>query len=287
MMALESFVDPLEDRTLGPFGLAQKLHKAQWTKEIITQGKRAKDDSPYVVDTFTLPFDNPYKALWFTSGHDCCFDKSTMAVCTVHGDVWTAKFDDTLARIEWKRYATGLFQPLGLVAKPEGIYVLGRDQITRLVDENNDGEADRYECFTNQIPTSPGGHDYTTCLETDIPGNFYFITANQGIWRLSPDGKKLENLAGGLRNPNGLGVGHVRRAGDISPPVLDPVPIVTAAPQEGNWTPASYIAEAKLGNWFGYPGPKVDAGASARLDAAPLLHSPPPRQLQRRPGVGQ
>lgn len=218
-------------------------YERQWTQKITTTGKVAADDAPYVVDTITLPFDNPYKALFFTSGHDFV-SHDTMAVCTVHGDVWlVSRVDSKLEALSWKRFATGLFQPLGLVAKKDGIYVLGRDQITRLMDRNNDGEADVYECFTNKMPTSPGGHDYTTCLETDDAGNFYFITALQGIWRLSPDGKQLDNIAGGLRNPNGLGVG--------------PGPIITTAPQEGNWTPASYIAEARPGDWFGFGGPKV------------------------------
>jgi type 1 glutamine amidotransferase/cytochrome c2 len=215
----------------------------QWTQEITTTGHIAADSSAYVADTIALPFNNPYKALFFTSGHDIV-SANTVAVCTVHGDVWMVSgINDKLEELKWKRFATGLFQPLGLVAKKDGIYVLGRDQITRLRDTNHDGEADTYECFTNKMPTSPGGHDYTTCLETDDAGNFYFITANQGVWRLSPDGKTLDNLAGGLRNPNGLGVG--------------PGPVITAAPQEGNWTPASYIAEVRPGDWFGFGGPKV------------------------------
>lgn len=223
--------------------LKQSPAKLNWPAEITTAGVMAKDEAAYVVDTITIPFENPYKALFFTSGHDAV-SPDTMAVCTVHGDVWLVSgIGERLTNLRWKRYATGLFQPLGIVAKPDGIYVLGRDQITRLHDQNGDGEADFYECFCNRLPTSSGGHDYTTCLETDELGNFYFITAHQGIWRLSADGKQLDNIASGLRNPNGLGVG--------------PGPIITVAPQEGNWTPASYIGEAKAGDYFGFGGPKV------------------------------
>jgi type 1 glutamine amidotransferase/cytochrome c553/glucose/arabinose dehydrogenase len=217
--------------------------KPRWTETILTEGNLAANDAPYVVDTIPLPFDNPYKALFFVSGHDSKW-RNAMAVCTVHGDVWVVSgLEGDWKKLRWSRYATGLFQPLGIVAKPEGLYVLGRDQITLLKDTDHNSEADVYECFTNRYPTSPGGHDYTTCLETDAEGNFYFLTANQGVWRLSADGQKLENLAGGLRNPNGLGVG--------------PGPIITAAPQEGNWTPASYIAEVHSGDYFGYGGPKI------------------------------
>ena len=244
----KSLARPLADTELDRVGLPRK---ARWTEEIITTGKLSVNDAAYVVDTITIPFDNPYKALFFTSGHDFV-SPDTMAVCTVHGDVWLVNgVSEKLDRLRWKRFATGLFQPLGLVVKEGKIYVLGRDQITRLHDFNKDGEADGYECFSNQYPTSPGGHDYTTCLETDAEGNFYFITAKQGIWRLSADGKTLDNLAGGLRNPNGLGVGYAPL--DNGQQDL----VITAAPQEGEWTPASYIAEAKPGDWFGYGGPKV------------------------------
>jgi len=45
-----------------------------------------------------------------------------------------------------------MFQPLGLkIAETTTVYVLGRDQITRLHDLNNDGEADFYENFNNDI----------------------------------------------------------------------------------------------------------------------------------------
>jgi type 1 glutamine amidotransferase/mono/diheme cytochrome c family protein/glucose/arabinose dehydrogenase len=240
--SLERIAEEVRIGKLGVKSYFRKESKPKWTEEIVTQGKVAANDAPYVVDTITLPFDNPYRSLFFVSGHDSF--SGGLVLCTVHGDVWMVRgVDDKLERLTWKRYATGLFQPLGVVLKRNKLYVLGRDQITVLHDENRDGEADHYQCFTNKMPTSPGGHDYTACLETDDDGNFYFLTAHEGIWRLSPDGQKLDNIVGGLRNPNGLGVG--------------PGPIITVAPQEGNWTPASYIGEAKPGDYFGFGGPKI------------------------------
>ena len=70
-------------------------------------------------------------------------DAGNDAVCTVHGDVWLVRgIDETLERIEWKRFATGLFQPLGLKIVDDKVYVVCRDQIAILHDTNNDGEAD-------------------------------------------------------------------------------------------------------------------------------------------------
>src|SRR6185503_7038003 len=67
-------------------------------------------------------------------------------------------------------------------------------------------------------------------------------------------------LAGGLRNPNGLGVG--------------PGPIITVAPQQGEWTPSSVIFEVtKPGAHFGYRGPQKTADRPLGY-AAPLCWLP-------------
>ena len=154
--------DPAEDLA----ELAQPA-KPRWTGRN-RHARRAEPrySSPYVVDTLTLPFDNPYKALLFVGGHDF-FANGDIAICTVHGDVWRVSgVDDKLERLVWKRFATGLFQPLGLKTVDDHVHVLGRDQITRLVDRNADGEADEYQCFTNAYPHVGG----RTRLR-HVPGN--------------------------------------------------------------------------------------------------------------------
>ncbi len=217
----------------------------QWTAEIVTQGTVAADDAAYVVDTLTMPFENPYKALLFASGHDF-FANGDAAVCMVHGDVWRVSgIDDRLQKLTWKRIATGLFQPLGLKIVNDQVFVLGRDQITRLVDANGDGETDFYECFNNDGQMTANGHEFATCLETDSRGRFYYLRGDSGsatqqdgcLLRVSPDGEKLEVVATGFRNANGLSV--------------SPGGTITVAPQEGNWTPGSAIFSVREGGFYG------------------------------------
>jgi len=52
------------------------------------------------------------------------------------------------------------------------IYVLGRDQITRLHDLNGDGEADFYENFNNASIVTERQDECNLGLETDSDGNF-------------------------------------------------------------------------------------------------------------------
>lgn len=222
-----------------------------------TQGVRSPDNASLVVDRIPLPFENPDKALFFVTGHDFVAP-GKMAVSTLHGDVWIVEgVNEDLDEITWTRFATGLFQPLGLMIRDGAIFVLGRDQITKLVDEDEDGVADRYECFCNLWNTPTGGHDYATCLEANSKGEFFFLDAAKGLQKVSADGSKVETIATGLRNPNGLGV--------------SPRDEVTVAPQEGEWTPASFIAYAKPGNHFGYLGPNLAPERPLGFDL-PLLY---------------
>jgi type 1 glutamine amidotransferase/glucose/arabinose dehydrogenase len=222
-------------------------------KAIETRGQAGREKGPYAVDTLTLPYENPWKALMFLSGLDF-FSNGDAAVSSIHGDVWIVTgIDEKLQKLTWRRFATGLYQALGLRIVEDKVYVIGRDRITRLVDTNGDGEADDYQSFCSDLPTSAAGHDYITCLETDLEGNFYFVSG-KGLFRVSPDGRKTEVVAAGFRNPNGLSVG--------------PDGTITVAPQEGEWTPASAIAIAKAGGHYGYGGPKV-------TPERPLGYDPP------------
>jgi type 1 glutamine amidotransferase/glucose/arabinose dehydrogenase len=221
-------------------GLRDEIEKA--IIPILTHGQLGREKGPYVVDTLTVPYGNQWNALMFLSGLDF-FSNGDAAVCTIHGDVWIVRgIDDKLEKLIWNRYATGLYQPLGLKIVDDKIYVLGRDRITRLQYRSGDYKADYYENFCSDLPTSAGGHDYITCLETDAAGNFYFVSWH-GLYKVSSDGKKTELISTGFRNPNGMSIG--------------PDGTITVAPQEGEWTPASNIAVARLGTYHGYGGPKV------------------------------
>ena len=243
---------PAEDLT----GLA-KPGAPRW-KPLTTHGMRGFGSEAFIFDTLTMPYDNPWKALMFASGVDF-LPNGDAAVCTIHGDVWLVSgIDENLQKLTWRRFATGLFQPLGLRVRDGKIYVLGRDQITVLHDENGDGEADFYENFFNGIHTLMG-HNYVTSLDTDTEGNFYFVDP-EGVHRVTRDGSRQELIAAGFRNPNGMGVSADGK-------------IILAAPQQGEWTPSSVIVETRPEGWYGYGGPRVTTDRPLGYDA-PLCWIP-------------
>ena len=244
----------------------------QWPEVIETEIEHG-NGAPYAVDHIKLPFDNRWNALVFAGGHAFDTKKNIAYVCTMTGDVWQVTdyaYPSKTAR--WKRFASGLHQPLGMVIDDEGMFVLGRDQITRLHDRNGDGEADFYECFSSVYATSPGGHDYICGLQRDAQGRFYTASGNQGIIRISRDGKEMEVLATGFRNPDGIG--------------LTSQGTVTVPCSEGTWTPSSMICAFRLDNsvnqwaknfpigghqppYFGFGGPRDD-----RAPDLPLVYLP-------------
>ena len=224
-----------------PLAAMIKGGPSQWPQVLETKGELGKG-LPYAVDTITPPFQNPWKSLLFFGDHDFLPDGSAL-ICTMQGDVWKVEgLDETLASVKWRRIATGLHHALGLVVADGNAYVLGRDQITRLHDLNGDGEADFYECVSNRFKTSPGGHDFTCALQRDTDGNFYTASGPEGILKIPANGKPIEVVASGFRNPDGLGLS------------LDGT--LTTPTSEGEWTPASMIFELKPGGFYGYGGPK-------------------------------
>src|SRR5690606_38343900 len=103
-----------------------------------------------------------------------------------------------------------------------------------------------------------------TCgLVRDKQGRFYTSSGKEGLIRISADGKQVEVLATGFRNPDGLGL-----AADGA---------ITVPCSEGNWTPASMICLVQPGEssrksappHFGYGGPQNN-----QPPALPLVYLP-------------
>lgn len=221
----------------------------RWPEKLVTRGKLGGANGAYAVDTITGPDDNPWKSWLRFGGVDFFSDSRRAAICTWNGDVWTVDgIDGNLETLTWQRIATGLFQPLGLKVVNDEIYVLGRDQITRLHDLNGDGEADFYENFNNDCMASEHFHEFATDLKTDSQGNFWYIKCachavkathphHGTVMRLPPDGSKLEVVARGLRAVNGLGVG--------------PNDEILCVDNQGHWMPGNRINWVKPGGWYG------------------------------------
>jgi hypothetical protein len=244
---------------------------ARFPDPVVTRGSKGSGAAPYLVDTLTEPATNPWNARMFFGGFDF-FPDSRAAIGTFHGDVWIVSgIDDSLERLEWRRFATGLFQPLGLKIVDDRIYVLGRDQITRLHDLNHDGEADFYENFNNDAVVTSNYHEFALDLDTDSQGNFYYArgapwepdvtSPHQGcLLKVSKDGSRLEVVATGFRAPNGLAVG--------------PRDEITVSDNQGHWMPSSKLDLIRPGGFYGMTPAAHRELTLKRADGSTFLANP-------------
>ncbi len=240
--------------------------KAEWPDAIATVTIKGNQEGAFQWDSFSMPTLNPWKSRLRASGVDFSPDGKHAIVCCWDGDVWRVSgIDDESAGVtEWRRIASGLFQPLGVKLIDGRIYVTCRDQIVRLNDLNGDGETDHYECFNSDHQVTEHFHEFAMGLQADEEGNLYYaksarharpqLVAHHGtLLKVSADGAKTEILANGFRAANG-----VCRNPDGSFFVTD---------QEGHWNPMNRINRVVpsgrfYGNMWSYGAPEDNSDSA-------------------------
>ncbi len=232
-------------------------HYPERLQTIITKGK---EDGLIAVDQLTPPFDNPWKSRMKLSGIDFMADRNVGVLCTADGDVWKVTgLTEDRGSLQWKRIASGLFQPLGIKVLEEKIYVTCRDQIVRLKDLNGDEETDFYESFNHDHQVTDHFHEFAMGLQADAQGNLYYaksgrharealIPQHGTLLKVSKDGSKTDIVATGFRAANGV--------------CLNPDGSFIVTDQQGYWNPMNRVNWVEVdgsskfyGNMWGYNPP--------------------------------
>lgn len=158
------------------------------------------------------------------------------------------------------RFASGLGEPLGCLVRDGVIYVSQKQEITRLLDTDGDGVADRYEAVAAGWPQSYNYHEFSfdlierdgslfvatsvplkTGLTTYLPGSdgaFPLPNGPGSLWRVDPATGAFEVFADGFRTPNGFCVG--------------PEDQIFLADNQGSWLPASRLDHVEHGGFYGH-----------------------------------
>jgi len=232
---------------------------AQWSDAVEAPIIRGTQKGAFQWDSFTMPFANPWNSRMRVTGVDFTGDGTAAIVTCWDGDVWRVEgiADESAMTTQWKRIASGLFQPLGVKLIDDEIFVTCRDQIVRLHDLNGDGETDFYENFNSDHQVTEHFHEFAMGLQADEAGNLYYaksgrharsaLVAHHGtLLKVSADGATTEILAKGFRAANGV--------------CLNPDGTFFVTDQEGHWNPMNRInhvvpGDRFYGNMWGYGAP--------------------------------
>jgi len=151
-----------------------------------------------------------------------------------------------------KRIAAGLAEPLGLKVVDNEIYVMQKQELTKLIDVDKDGIIDTYETICNGWKVSPNFHEFAFglvykdgyfygSLATGIrPGGASLQpqTPDRGkVLKIAKDGSDWSLIASGLRVPNGVGTGVDNE--------------IFLSDNQGDWLPANKMVHLKEGAWYG------------------------------------
>src|SRR5471032_1733450 len=99
-----------------------------------------------------------------------------LAACFHRGEVY---FYDP-AKKEWKLFAQGLHDPLGLVVpKPGEVIVMQRSELTRLRDTKGAGVADSYETICDAFGMTGNYHEFAFG-PLPAPDGGWFVALNMG-----------------------------------------------------------------------------------------------------------
>ena len=176
--------------------------------------------------------------------------------------------------IKVTRIATGLAEPLGLKVVDDEIYVLQKQELTKLIDHDGDGIMDEYQTICDDWKVSANFHEFAFGLE--YKDGYFYATLATAIMpggasanpqipdrgkaiRISKEDGTLEFVAHGLRTPNGIGTG-----------VDDQLFI---ADNQGDWLPSSKIVHLQQGAWYG--SRSVDfAGTEGLTETLPVVWLP-------------
>ena len=204
------------------------------------------------VEKIPLPLPNQWKRN-FRPASITKWLRGTHAVVTFDGDVWLMIEAELKGKrqIKWKRYASGLHEPLSIEFLEDQLYVFTRNGIIRLQDFNNDYEADFYENFSNQFTQTTETREYANSLDV-LPDNKGFIIVKGGI-QAGSRGVQNNHMVHIAMDGTATTYAHGLREGFAA---AHPVSgNIFATDQQGNYIPTTPVHLVEKGSFLGFRSP--------------------------------
>ncbi|MCK0136065.1 c-type cytochrome [Arenibacter sp. S6351L] len=175
--------------------------------------------------------------------------------------------DGDSTKINKKRIAAGLQEPLGIEVVDGKIFVVQKHELTQLIDVNNDDIIDEYRAICNTWGVTDDFHEFAFGLLYDK--GYFYVSLSMAMRLLATEKQKkdrgrtlkiapngsFERINFGLRTPNGIGRG------------VDGELFVTD--NQGEWLPANKLIHVKKGEYHGMAWGLLD-----RLEEPPKMVQP-------------
>jgi len=150
----------------------------------------------------------------------------------------------------FRRIAQGLSEPMGLAVSNGRIFVTEKNEATELIDEDGDGTFETYRCLSHAWPCTMDYHEYL--FGAVVQDSQLFFSSSVGMTARDKDNRqaplrgsvikvhidtgKTDIVAGGLRTPNGIGLG--------------PGGSLLVTDNQGEWLPANKLISVKEGAFY-------------------------------------
>lgn len=176
--------------------------------------------------------------------------------------------------IKVTKIAEGLAEPLGLSVVDDEIYIMQKQELTKLVDNNDDGLIDEYHTVSDDWQVSANFHEFgfgmaykdgyfyaalATAIEPGGASSNPQISDRGKCIKINKETGAVEFIASGFRTPNGVGIGY---GGDIY-----------VADNQGDWLPSSKIVRIQDGAFYGNRSVNPEAVKGLK-DTPPLVWLP-------------
>lgn len=246
-------------------GTAEAAHfdeppETRWDTVVRTEVQQAPDTSAFVIDPLPLPVPNPWQRN-IRASDIAFFSDGRAAVVTFEGDVWMVDGIGSDETLEWRRFASGLYETQSIEIVDNEIYVFGKDGLIRLTDRSGNGEADWYENFSNLMGQSMETREWASDMVAAPDGGFFVAKGGAldmgprtgttpvapgfrggshhsgTIVKISEDGQDLQVYATGFRGPY---IGIHPETG-----------ILSVSDQQGHQVPSTPIYLVEEGDYFG------------------------------------
>jgi mono/diheme cytochrome c family protein len=152
----------------------------------------------------------------------------------------------------FRRIAQGLSEPMGLAVSGRRIFVTEKNEATELIDEDGDGLFETYRCLSHDWPATMDNHEYL--FGAVVQDGWLHFSSSVAMGRRGKDNRQAplrgsvvkvhvdtgqtEIVAGGLRTPDGMGIG--------------PRGSILVTDNQGEWLPANKLVHVQPGAFYNF-----------------------------------